>query len=96
MSKMRYFQVQPGRVVIPPQGLVAGPGATHLRFEAGETLELPTEKVDRFVRGRVRAGDLVEVEKASPPKAKTSKPTPAPAADKPALDLAAAHGKKEG
>lgn len=95
MSKLRYFQVQPGRVVIPPRGVVAGPGATNLRYEAGETLELPDEKVDRFIRGRVRAGDLVEVKQPAParePKPKATRPPPGV----PELDLAASHGKKEG
>lgn len=59
--KIRTYRVAPGRVVIPPKGLVAGPGATNLRFAAGETIEIPADKVDRFIRNRVRLGDLVEV-----------------------------------
>lgn len=95
MSKLRFFEVQPGRTVIPPRGVVAGPGATNLRYDAGETIELPADKVDRYIRGRVRAGDLVEVKQPAPapePKPKAPRPPPGDAA----LDLAAGHHKKEG
>lgn len=74
MSKPRYFQVAAGRVVIPPRGLIAGPGATNMRFQGGETLELPAAKVDRFIRNRVAAGDLVELRE---PPAASSSPPPA-------------------
>jgi hypothetical protein len=95
MSQNRYFKVAAGRVVIPPRGLLTGPGATHLRFGEGDVLELEAGKVDRFIRGRVRAGDLVEVKDPGPPPAapKSKEPRPAGAAE---LDLAAGHRKKEG
>jgi hypothetical protein len=92
-STIRFFEVQPNRVVVPPRDVIVGPGQRHMRFGAGEVLEVPTEKVNRFIRGRVAAGDLVEVKGPKP------KPEPAPKAEpKPRdkeLDLAAAT-RKEG
>ena len=57
----RYFVVEPDRVFIPPKGLLAGPGATSLTFRAGEVVEIPATKIDRFVRNRATAGDIREV-----------------------------------
>jgi hypothetical protein len=66
--QMRTFRVAPGapgdgdRVVIPPKGLLTGPGARAARFRSGETFQLPAETAAcRFIRNRVRLGDLVEV-----------------------------------
>jgi hypothetical protein len=58
---MRTFQVAPGRVVLLPHDVVAGPGGTHARYVAGESFTLPDERVTRFVRRRRDAGDLIEV-----------------------------------
>jgi hypothetical protein len=57
---MRTFRVAPGRVVVLPRDVQAGPGDSHLRLTAGDTIALPDERVTRFVRRRVEAGDLVE------------------------------------
>jgi hypothetical protein len=57
-----------GRVVVFPQGTLAGPGRTSFRLAGvGATADGATEgelevNLDAFVRGRLRAGDLVEVE----------------------------------
>lgn len=60
MTKTRTFRVLQG-VLVVPQAVQAGPGATHLRLRAGEELTLPAAAVGRFIRGRIAAGDLVEV-----------------------------------
>lgn len=90
----RTFTVAPGRVLTLPKALMAGPGATHARFAGGQSFELPAERVDRFIRSRLRAGDLIEG-------AVDASPDPAPAPrtkTSPSLDLAAGAGtrKKEG
>jgi hypothetical protein len=84
----RYFQVAPptpgeARIVIPPKGILSGPGATHLRFQPGEVLEVPAERVGRFIRNRVAAGDLVELT-AVQAAAVTPRAEPAPAPAVPA------------
>lgn len=54
------FTVAPGRTVVLPQDLGAGPGATNLRFQGGEVVDLaPAAARSRFVRNRVSLGDLV-------------------------------------
>lgn len=60
MTKTRTFRVTAG-VFVVPQAVQAGPGATHLRLRAGEELTIPADAVGRFIRGRLAAGDLVEV-----------------------------------
>lgn len=65
MSTTRYFVVAPERAFIPPKGLMTGPGAKSRRFAAGELVELDAAKVDRFIRNRVRAGDIVEIDEAT-------------------------------
>lgn len=89
----RTFTVADGRTLTLPKGLLAGPGATNARYHGGETFELPASSVDRFIRGRLRAGDLTEgpAPAAAPPPAPLRAKTPIPA-----FDLAAGHGKKEG
>jgi hypothetical protein len=67
-QQVRTFRVAPGRVVIPPKGLLCGPGGKPARFVAGAQFELAAAKVDRFIRNAVRSGDLVEV--APPPSPK--------------------------
>jgi hypothetical protein len=66
MSKptTRRFQVPAGRVVVLPVGLLPGPNATNTRLEPGAVVELDLDRIarhDRYVNGRVRAGDLVEL-----------------------------------
>lgn len=60
MTKTRTFRVTRGLLIVP-QAVQAGPGATHLRLRAGEDLTIPAAAVGRFIRGRLIAGDLVEV-----------------------------------
>lgn len=60
MSTTRTFRVTQG-VLVVPQAVAAGPGATHLRLRAGDTLTIPATRCGRFIRGRLLAGDLVEV-----------------------------------
>lgn len=55
--KSRY-RVAPGREVVFPVGTLTGAGATTLVASAGDVVEVET---DRFVRCRVRAGDLIPV-----------------------------------
>ena len=60
-SAVRRFRVAEGRRVVFPRGVVVGPGATNLAYAGGELVDLPAGAVDRFVRNRIRLGDLVEV-----------------------------------
>lgn len=60
-TSTRKFKVAEGRVVVPPKSLLTAPGGKPARLEAGAELELPATSVNRFIRGRVRAGDLVEI-----------------------------------
>jgi hypothetical protein len=58
---MRTFRVAEGRVVVLPRDVLAGPGDINFRYEAGDTFELPDERVTRFVRRRINLYDLVEL-----------------------------------
>jgi hypothetical protein len=67
-SKTIRVRAAEGRVVVFPQGTVAGPGRTNLRLAGSEDVALEGAitgemevAFDAFVRGRLRAGDLVEV-----------------------------------
>lgn len=60
MTKTRTFRVLQG-VLVVPQAVQAGPGATHLRLRVGQDLTIPAAAVGRFIRSRIAAGDLVEV-----------------------------------
>lgn len=68
MTKTRTFRVLQG-VLVVPQAVQAGPGATNLRLRVGQDLTLPAAAVGRFIRGRLAAGDLVEVLPALAPPA---------------------------
>jgi hypothetical protein len=57
---MRTFRVAEGRVVVLPRDVLPGPGDVNLRYESGDTFALPDERIARFVRRRVEAGDLVD------------------------------------
>lgn len=67
MSKpaTRTFTVQPGRSLALPARYGTAPGGGGATFRAGETVEIPAELVDRFVRNRVATGDLVEAKAAA-------------------------------
>jgi hypothetical protein len=61
----RYFQVPEGRTLVLPQGVQAGPGATNMRFRSGAILVLEDEQLvanQRYINGRLRAGDLAELD----------------------------------
>lgn len=61
--KTKTFRVAVG-VLVLPVGTMPGPGATHARYRAGDTFTVDAVRVDRFLRRRIAAGDLVEVEPA--------------------------------
>lgn len=51
-----------------PQGLLAGPGATNMRLLPGSIVTLDDaacSRNERFINGRLRAGDLVELDAAT-------------------------------
>ncbi len=73
---LRYFRSI--YVLTLPQSLQVGPGATHVRVYPGENFALEEAKCtkeSRFVNGRLRAGDLVEIT-AAEYDAATATPTP--------------------
>lgn len=71
-----------------PLGLLAAPGAEYLCLRPGTVVEIDAERCrihDRFLRGRVRAGDMTELEDApanSSVAARTPTSSPAPALGK--------------
>lgn len=61
MKTRRFKMINP---LTFPLDLHAGPGAAYRRAEAGDEVEIDVERAqqfDRFLRGRVRAGDMVEL-----------------------------------
>lgn len=61
-----------------PLDLLAGPGGLHARYEPGDVIELDPERCrvhDRFIRGRIRAGDMTELNEPSPVPARPAKPS---------------------
>lgn len=81
---MRRFRVPEGRVIVLPQGLLAGPGATNLRLDPGKTVDLEDDRCQqfgRYINGRLRAGDLVEDASAPDPDHASAAPPPAATAD---------------
>lgn len=61
----RRFRACEGRTVMLPQGLYAGPGQTNMRLDPGAVITLEDDNLirhERYINGRVRAGDLEEVE----------------------------------
>lgn len=59
---MRYFQATQNLVL--PQKLQNGPGGTHVRLSPGEVVgidDAACASESRFINGRLRGGDLVEV-----------------------------------
>jgi hypothetical protein len=62
MKTTRYFRA--AQPLTLPQSLIAGPGATHLQIAPGDVVAFDGERCARelrFVNGRTRAGDLVEI-----------------------------------
>lgn len=61
-TKTRRFRVADGRTVILPRSIAVAPTGQNARYVGGDTFEIDLEKVDRFIRSRVRAGDLEEID----------------------------------
>ncbi len=62
MTPLRYFKST--NTLTLPASLQVGAGASHVRLMPGEVVAFDSEKCraeSRFINGRVRAGDLVEV-----------------------------------
>lgn len=61
----RFFRVPEGRTLVLPQGVQAGPGATNMRFTGGAVLgpldDATCTANQRYLNGRLRAGDLEEI-----------------------------------
>lgn len=56
----RRFQLRSG--VLPlPKAIASAPGGFNMRLSQGDTIDLEPHQIDRFIRQRIRAGDLVEV-----------------------------------
>lgn len=67
----RTFLTRDGRTVTLPQGLQAGAGATNMRLHPGAVVTLEDDKCveySRFINGRLRAEDLVEIDPKDAPK----------------------------
>lgn len=92
-KKTRRFRVV--TTLVPPQSLLAGPGATNMRLESGAIVDLDADRCalhQRFIAGRLRAGDIVEDATAPAPAAE---PPPAPAPPKTTLEVPSLPPKKE-
>ncbi len=73
----RTFKVGDHAHLTLPIELASAPGVNHMRLKPGEVIELDEDRCNtfqRFIAGRVRAGDLVELAAGTPAPA----PTPAP------------------
>lgn len=95
-TTIRRFRVPEGRAVVLPVGLQPGPGVTNMRHDAEKVFELDADrcaKHERFLNGRVRAGDLVELDPAGELPVAAAVEVPAPPSTsrrpdpKPALEL---------
>lgn len=76
MSKKpsRRFRAAPGATVILPRSVMTGPGVTNVTIKGRDVagrgegdvdeFELEHDQVDRFIRQRVRSGDLIELDPA--------------------------------
>ena len=60
--KTRRYRVAEGRSLVLPRSIATAPTGENMRYEGGETFEIDLEKVDRYIRARVRAGDLEEID----------------------------------
>lgn len=77
MSAPTKYRVAAGREVVLPHGLARAPSGENARYIAEETFEVDLENDEvtpfrRFLRARVRAGDLIEVDVS--PRPTTSAP----------------------
>lgn len=76
---MRRFRVPEGRIVTLPVDLCPGPGVTNMRVVAGGEIDLEVARCTthtRFLNGRLRAGDLVELGENDPPNLDAIAPQP--------------------
>ena len=61
-TKTRRFRVAEGRSVVMPRSVATAPTGENARYEGGDTFEIDLDKVDRFIRSRIKAGDLEEID----------------------------------
>ncbi len=60
----RRFQVHPERHLVLPTGLMPVDGQPNMRLEPGRVVTIPASQcqtMQRFIAGRLNAGDLVEL-----------------------------------
>lgn len=79
------FRALPGRTIVLPQGLQAGPGATNMRLEPGQIVILEDASLvshSRWIAGRLHMGDLEEVDLDTDQGSSTDAPTPVPSASR--------------
>jgi hypothetical protein len=72
------YRVADGREVVLPRGLGRAPSGENARFTGGETFEVDDENpehasLQRYIRGRVRAGDIVIESRVMPTTTTASK-----------------------
>ncbi len=82
------------QLLVLPQSVKAGPGATNIRLSPGSIVELDDDtctRNERFLNGRLRAGCLVEVDAATAA-AESPAPEVLPAADPSKPPLPIGHG----
>lgn len=72
-AKTKRYRVADGRVVVLPRSIAVDPTGNNAQYKAGESFEIDLDKADRFIRARVRAGDIVEIEEAPLPVADGSR-----------------------
>lgn len=66
---LKTFRVAPDRVVVMPKGIAPGPGGRAAMHKAGDVFSLTAEQAaSRYIRNRLRLGDLVEVVASEPAK----------------------------
>ena len=68
MNTRRFKMLNP---LTLPLELHAGPGAEHWRAKPGEEIEIDAERCrlfDRYLRGRIRAKDMAEIDTPSTPR----------------------------
>jgi hypothetical protein len=82
---IRKFKIPAGRALALPHGLQTAPGAMTMRVNAHDIFELDSERCQqfqRFIAGRLRAGDLIELDANTPAELApaTAEATPLPPA----------------
>lgn len=62
MAQVKRYRVADGREVALPRSIATAPTGENARYVGGDTFEIDLDKVDRFIRSRVKAGDLEEID----------------------------------